>query len=382
MSEILSSDRATVNEPIWLDAPGREFPVLTGEVTADVCVIGMGGSGLTCVAELLAQGASVVALDAGRVGGAAAGRNGGFLLAGLAQFYHTAVARLGRARTRRIYSLTLDEISRIAADSPSAVRLVGSLRIADSDEELDDCVHQLEAMRADGFPAERYEGAEGRGLLLPTDGAFQPLHRCRLLAERADRAGARLYEHSRVTHVAAGEVRTSAGVVRAPRVVVAVDGRLEVILPELRTRVRTARLQMLGVGPTREVTLPRPVYSRWGLDYWQQLPDGSLAVGGGRDIGGEDEWTLTATPTPVVQASLESILRERLGVHAPITHRWAASVGYTADGLPVLAEVRPGVWAIGGYSATGNVLGALYGRAAATLAMGGRSEISDALLAP
>lgn len=382
MSETLSSDRATANEPIWLDAPGREFPALTGEVTADVCVIGMGGSGLTCVAELLAQGASVVALDAGCVGGAAAGRNGGFLLAGLAQFYHTAVARLGRERTRRIYSLTLDEISRIAAEAPRAVRLVGSLRIADSDEELDDCEHQLQALRADGFPVERYEGAEGRGLLMPTDGAFQPLHRCRLLADRVDREGARLYEHSRVTHVAAGEVRTSAGVVRAPRVVVAVDGRLEAILPELRTRVRTARLQMLGVGPTREVTLPRPVYSRWGLDYWQQLPDGSLAVGGGRDIGGEDEWTLTATPTPVVQASLESILRERLGVHAPITHRWAASVGYTDDGAPVLAEVRPNVWAIGGYSATGNVLGALYGRAAAALAMGGRSEISDSLLAP
>ncbi|MBV9773967.1 MAG: FAD-binding oxidoreductase, partial [Gemmatimonadetes bacterium] len=67
-----------------------------------------------------------------------------------------------------------------------------------------------------------------------------------------------------------------------------------------------------------------------------------------------------------------------IGVRAPITHRWAASVGYTADGLPVLEEVRPGVWAIGGYSGTGNVIGAICGRAAAQLAACGRSELAEA----
>jgi len=74
------------------------------------------------------------------------------------------------------------------------------------------------------------------------------------------------------------------------------------------------------------------------------------------------------------------VLREKLGVRAPITHRWAASVSYTKDGLPVLAEVRPGVWVIGGYSGTGNAIGALCGRAAAHLASGGTTEFARLLI--
>jgi glycine/D-amino acid oxidase-like deaminating enzyme len=67
---------------------------------------------------------------------------------------------------------------------------------------------------------------------------------------------------------------------------------------------------------------------------------------------------------------LESLLRGRLGVTAPVTHRWAASVGYTRDGLPFLGEVRERVWAAGGYSGTGNVVGAVCGRAMAARALG------------
>jgi len=41
--------------------------------------------------------------------------------------------------------------------------------------------------------------------------------------------------------------------------------------------------------------------------------------------------------------------------------------------------VRPGVWAAGGYSGTGNVIGALCGRAAARLACGGTAEVAELL---
>ena len=53
----------------------------------------------------------------------------------------------------RLYHLTLAEIDRIAAESPASVRRVGSIRQAASDEELDDCRVQLDAMRADDLPA-------------------------------------------------------------------------------------------------------------------------------------------------------------------------------------------------------------------------------------
>ncbi len=371
----------TENTPVWDDHPPLALPPLEGDVEADVCVVGLGGSGLACVGELLGMGVRVVGIDAGPVGGGAAGRNGGFLLAGTYHFYHDAVERYGHGRALRLYRLTLAEMDRIAAETPEAVRRVGSLRLASSPEEEEDCRAQLAALRADGLPAEPYAGAEGRGLLIPTDGAFQPLLRCRLLARRAAERGARLFERSPALSVSGTEVATDRGRVRCGRVVVAVDGRLDAVLPELAGRVRTARLQMLATAPAPEVRIPRPVYARWGYEYWQQLPDGRVALGGSRDHAGAEEWTHAAEPSARVQALLERFLRDGVGVRAPVTHRWAASVGYTADGLPVLEEVRPGVFAAGGYSGTGNVVGALCGRAVAGLAVRGASEIADAFAA-
>jgi glycine/D-amino acid oxidase-like deaminating enzyme len=138
---------------------------------------------------------------------------------------------------------------------------------------------------------------------------------------------------------------------------------------------------MIATAPTREISVPRPVYARWGYDYWQQLADGRLILGGFRDVGGDEEWTDSSTPSERVQSELERFLRERLGVRAPITHRWAATVSYSRSDLPVLEEVRSGVIATGAYSGTGNVLGALCGRGAARLALGQRAEITRLLAA-
>jgi glycine/D-amino acid oxidase-like deaminating enzyme len=132
---------------------------------------------------------------------------------------------------------------------------------------------------------------------------------------------------------------------------------------------------MVATAPTDEVRLPRPVYARWGFEYWQQLPDGRIALGGFRDAGGESQWTHEADPCAPVQGSLERFLRERLGVRAPVTHRWAASVSFSTTGRPILEEVRPRVWAVGAYSGTGNVVGALCGRAAAELALCAESAL-------
>lgn len=364
--------------PLWAVELGPERSPLVGITHADVCVVGLGGSGLSAVRELRQLGASVVGVEAGRVGWGAAGRNGGFLLAGLAPFYHDAVASFGRARARALYDLTRRELDHIATETPVGVSRHGSLRIAESDEELADCTRQLDAMRADGFAAEPYDGEQGRGLLIPGDGTFQPLVRCHALAEQVIELGAELHERSRVTDIARGHVRTEHGSVQCDLVIVAVDGRLEVLLPELQGTVRSARLQMLATAPTTEVHLTHPVYARWGYDYWQQRPDGSIALGGARDVAEQEEWTIDPVPTDTIQRALEHRLRHDLGVQAPITHRWAATVGYTATGLPVVAEVRPGVWAIGGYCGTGNVVGSLLGRGLARWRVGG----DDSLVRP
>jgi glycine/D-amino acid oxidase-like deaminating enzyme len=374
------SDSSLPNRPVWDEGPAPTLPTLTRDAEADVCVVGLGGSGLAAVHELLALGRSVVGLDAGIVGGAAAGRNGGFLLAGPADFHHDAVAKHGRERAVRLYHLTLAEIDRIAAETPGAVRRVGSTRLAASDDEVEDCRAQLAAMRADGLPAEWYDGPLGTGLHIPTDAAFQPMSRARALAHDAVARGARLFERSAAVEIAGDAVRTQDATVRCRAVVVAVDGALDLLLPELAPRIRSTRLQMLATAPTREVDVPGPVYARWGYDYWQQLPSGRVALGGCRDLDVANEWTHDASPTPTIQDALDRVLRERVGVReAAVTHRWAAVVGYTEDGLPVCAEARPGVWAVGAYSGTGNVVGALCGRAAARRACGLPSESWDLL---
>jgi len=362
--------------PVWtVGVRPLGLTSLDGTIDADACVVGLGGSGLSCIGELQRLGARVVGIDAETVGRGAAGRNGGFLLAGIAAFHHEAADSHGRERAVRAWRLTLAELERIAAETPDAVRRTGTLRIAIDDEELADCEAQLSMMREDGLPVERHAGWEGRGLLFPRDASFQPLLRCRQLATRAIAAGARLFEHARAVTIDGEGVSTPAGRVRAPITIVAVDGGLERVIPELAGRVRTVRLQMIGTAPATDVHYERPVYSRYGLDYWQQLADGRIALGGFRDVGGDEEWTHDARPTVAVQEALERCLRERVRTRAPITHRWAASVSYTPDGLPVVEQVRRGVWVTGAYNGTGNVVGARSGRAVAQLAVSGRTEL-------
>lgn len=370
-----------MNLPIWEDRDWRPLPRLEGPARADVCVIGLGGSGLAAMEELGALGVSAVGLEAGAVGAGAAGRNGGFVLAGLARFFNETVVQFGEAAASALYRLTTREIQRQAAEMPEIIRLTGSLRLAADAAERADCQKHLAALRYCGFAAEPYAGPEGEGILLPADGVMQPLHRVRALARKLRQRDALLYENSPVRKIVPGSVVTDRGTVLCDTVIVAVDGRLEEILPELRPRVRTARLQMLATAPAPEVGFPRPVYWRHGYEYWQQLPDQSVALGGFRDHGGEEEWTRSAEPTEKIQALLERFLREHLKVRAPVTHRWAASVAYTTDGLPVLEQVRDKTWAVGAYSGTGNIVGALSARAAARRACGETAEWAEGLAA-
>jgi glycine/D-amino acid oxidase-like deaminating enzyme len=371
------------NIPIWDDTPWKPLPALEHDLETDVCVIGLGGSGLSCIVRLLELGQRVVGLDAGMVAGGAAGRNGGFLLAGLAKFYHDTVTKLGRERASAAYRQTMLEIDRMTAQTPSTIRRVGSLRIATNPIELEDCKLQMTAMQADGLPVQWYSGLEGEGLLIETDGAFNPLTRCRILARDLMNAGAQLFENSSVTSLSGNEVCSNHARVICKKVIVAVDGKLEILLPELTGWVRTARLQMLAVAPTTEVQLSRPVYARWGYEYWQQLPNGSISLGGFRDAALEQEWTSSNQPSEPIQGLLEQFMREKIGVkNAAITHRWAASVSYSSRILPVLQEVRENLWAIGGYSGTGNVVGALLGRIVAELAVTGSSANAALFLEP
>jgi glycine/D-amino acid oxidase-like deaminating enzyme len=361
----------------WDDAvadwPG--FAPLDGNTSADACVVGLGASGLAAIEALAERGLSVVGVDAGRVASGAAGRNGGFLIGGPAPFLHDAIERWGHAAVD-LYRETLAELDRLAdLLGPEVVRRVGSIRLAGlpgetgGDLETADCAAHAAALRAHGIAVQDYAGPLGRGIFLPDDAATNPAVRAtRTAARLANRA--RLHEHTEVTEAQPGVVTTRRGVIRAQRVIVAVDGRIEALLPQLRGRVRTARLQMLATAPTQP-RLPCPVYGRWGYDYAQQLPDGRLYVGGGRDRFVDAEWTTDIRPTGDVQRYIEGVARRMAGRHVEVTARWAASVGFTDDARPVCAEVAEGVVGVGGYNGTGNLVGPVAARAAVALALDG-----------
>jgi len=365
----------------------QHFPPLTGSTTADVCVVGLGGSGLAAIGELLGRGVTVVGLDAGRVAGGAAGRNGGFLLGGPAHAVHEAAALWGEEIAADFYRQTLAEIDHLEMLlGDDVIRRVGSLRIAglpgaaplpegvDRGTELADCDVQFAFMSAHGLPVQRYDGDLGTGLYFPRDAAMNPVRRAMGLAALYS-GQARLHERTAVTAIAPGRVVTPNGVVSAGAVVVAVDGGLEVLLPQLAGRVRTARLQMAATAPVPPGLVPCPVYARFGFDYLQQDAVGRIFAGGGRDRFGGGEWTMGSNTTAEVQGWIDVLIARIAGVgRIPpprVTHRWAASVGYTPDSRPLVTEVDSRVVACGGYCGTGNLVGPLAARAAVALALDG-----------
>ncbi|WP_375499847.1 NAD(P)/FAD-dependent oxidoreductase [uncultured Jatrophihabitans sp.] len=358
------------------------LPPLAGDTSADACVVGLGASGLAAVEALCGRGLSVVGVDAGRVAAGAAGRNGGFLLGGPEPPLHDAVAAWGPTAVE-LYRETLAEIDTLEATLPPGVlRRTGSLRLAglpgpavdDVEEaarerEAVDCAAHAAALREHGIAVETYDGDLGCGIFLPDDAAVNPAVRALSIAARLEHRAA-LHEHTPVLRVEAGTVTTTRGVVRAPVIIVAVDGRLDQLLPQLAGRVRTARLQMLATAPTAP-RLDCPVYGRWGYDYAQQGADGRLYVGGGRDLFADAEWTHATDPTPQVQEWIERVAARMAGGPVAVQDRWAASVGFTDDARALCVRVDDGVVAIGGYSGTGNLVGPVAARAAVAYATDG-----------
>jgi gamma-glutamylputrescine oxidase len=380
---------ATAASPVGWDAdpsldPWSGFPALSGTVTADACVVGLGGSGLAAIDELVARGLSVVGVDAGRVAGGAAGRNGGFLGGGGAMSLSGPHPVSPELRAE-LYRATMAELDRLLEQlGPDVVQRVGLVRVAglpgapaDDDEaadrahEVEDCAHELAALRALGVGAQEYDGPLGRGYLNPDAALINPVRRAFGLAARLAPDRVRLFEHSPVRSVRAGQVTTDAGAVSAPVVIVAVDGRLDVLLPQLSPAVRTVRLQMLATAPVAERVLPCGAGFRWGYEWAQQDAAGRLLLGGGRDRFREDEETTEDQPTAQVQGWIESVAARIAGAPVTVTHRWAASVGYTQDQRALCVPVDDGVVACGGYSGSGNLVGPVAARAAVATALDG-----------
>jgi gamma-glutamylputrescine oxidase len=372
----------------WLDEPYEPRPALSGDLEVEACVIGAGVGGLSCARRLAQHGIETVVLERDTVAGGASGRNGGFLLAGLAAFHVDANQRYGSDYARAVYARTLtaqEEIYALAAElgAGDAVRRTGLLRVAASQEEAEHVRGHVAALHADGFPGELLEReqlppalrkAAWNACLTEHDGSLHPARWIRALARAAEQEGARIHEGSPVEGPLepGAAVASAAGSVRARHVIAAADGALPALVPGYRGRVRARRLHMVATAPLSQAVSERPVYSRWGYEYFQQLPDGRLLAGGFSDLDAEQSYTDRDEGSARVWERIERWLGEALGVEAPVTHRWVGVVGYSEDDRPFVEAVPggAGLYVAGGYSGTGNVVGYVAGQELADLVAG------------
>lgn len=364
-------------DSFWLAEPAPTLSSRPLSGRPDVEVVGGGVTGCSCALTLAGQGLLVRLHEARAVASGASGRNGGFALRGGAMPYDSAREWLGADLAADYWRLTEAYVDRLGEHGGDAFRRTGSLRLAGEDER-EELRAEYEALREDGFAAEwrdqlpeplagRFPGA----LFHPDDAVLQPARLVRGLAVAAAEAGVDIREHHRVEELDSLEAAT---------IVVATDGYPSGLLGKLEGLIIPTRGQMLATEPLPERLFPMPHYGRHGLDYWHQDPDGRLIVGGFRDADMAAEFTATEATTPRIQGALEDFVEALLGRGPEITHRWSGVFGLVPDLLPVVGPVpgREGLWAAGGYSGHGNVLGLMCGDLVAKAILGDRHPLLDA----
>jgi gamma-glutamylputrescine oxidase len=376
---------------LWQEQrPGRGFAALSGDELCDVCIVGAGITGAACAWRLLEHGLAVTILEGRETAAAASGRNGGFAVTGMALELAALADLLGEAEAIRLYRATeaaLQEMIAMATELrvPEAIRRTGSLWLADA-RERDDLVETVRLARAAGIrcrPApdlipDTMRDDDPAAAFFEDDAELMPAAWVRALAEASADRGARVFERSPVTGLAQDgqgwTVAAGGGSVRAQAIVVASDGLIPQLVPELDGVIYPVRGQVVATAPLERMPLACPTHSQAGFMYYRPTADGRLVVGGGRLENLEAEYTDEERTTAPVQRVLDRFLRDRLGMpDAPITHRWAGIMGFSADLLPVVGEVpgRPGLHVAGGYSGVGNVHGYLCGRMVADLIAAG-----------
>jgi gamma-glutamylputrescine oxidase len=321
---------------------------------ADIVVIGGGITGVSLLYWLKKRRLRAVLLERSHLASGASGRNAGFVLAGVADNYATAVQTYGRQRAREIWAFTLENHDAVASalkNEDVGHNRCGSIVLAADDAERVQLEQSAELLTDDGFQAH----FDGTALYSPRDGEVNPTALVSALARVAP-AGS-IFEHVNVTGIAPANNRVYVHVedetCEAGVVILATNAWTSALAPALKITPR--RAQMLATAPVDHVVAEKPTYSHYGYRYWRQLTSGVLLIGGWRDTSMETEETFDEKPTAAIQERIEKFARGELGADTPVTHRWAGTMGFTEDGLPVVGAVEgmPRVYVCGGYNGHG-----------------------------
>ncbi len=352
--------QATMPDPP--DRRGRDLPD-----AVDVVVVGGGLMGLSAARRAAELGASVVLLEAERIGWGASTRNGGFCHPGFKQSL-TALRRLyGVERAEALYRETIEAFEHVEGLCTSSIDAefdrTGHLVLASAPSHAAAFDGAVDAMRGVGMEAHVVPRSELRteigsdayfgGLVVEQSAGLNPARLTLGLADLAEAAGAVLHEETRATRIlpqADGRsvVETSRGAVIATNVIVGTNGYTGGLTPSLRRRIMAISSFIVATEPlppdvAAEISPHRRLFfdTKNFLYYWRLTPDNRMLFGGRASM-----W-----PTSVERAAA-ILQRAMVGIHpqlwqTPIAHAWGGRVAFTFDRMVHAGRADGVTYAVG-----------------------------------
>lgn len=377
--------------------PFAPCPPLTGDVAADVCIIGAGYTGLSAALELAEHGYKVVVLEAQAVGYGASGRNGGQICTGFSSGQGKIEGQLGKADAREAFAIAEE----------AKTLLTSRLQTYNIDCDLTwgylHCIpkaHQFDELKA---WQQEYEdlGVKGSTLLTrdelqdklgttiyhgalreATAGHVHPLNYCQGLARAAQSHGAIIHEQSPVIEIDDGAkpwARTAAGKVSAKFMIIAGNAYLGKLSRKLHGRVMPVGSYIIAtepLGENRAKSLIRDneavANTNFIVDYYRRSKDNRMLFGG------------RASYSTLEPPNLATYMRPRMTSVFPqlsdvkIDYAWGGFIAITSNRIPDCGRLSPTVYYAHGYSGQGLILAGMYGKLMAE-AVRGQAERFDLL---
>lgn len=384
---------------------------LRGDVTCDIAIIGAGFAGLSAARHLrhIAPDARVIMLDAGRVAEGAAGRNSGFMIdlpheltshdyAGAGEAQDRILTRLNRhaidwaAAAVQDYAIPAGYFQR-SGKINAAASDVGMRANASYASHLTRLGEPHEMLDAQAMQAVTGSAYYGGGLFTPGTAMLQPAGYIRGLADGLAKDGVTIFERSPIVQFdsagAGWRLQGQAGSVTAGKVILANNGHLESF------GFKQGQLMhiMLNACMTQEL----PSSALQGHATWAATPADpmgstvrriSTAQGGTRIVirqGGYYRPNMATSPADLARVAAK--MRAKFDARFPtlrgvrFEHAWSGHLCLTKNAVSVMRELEPGLFSACVQNGLGAARGTLTGIAAATLACGQRSDLTDFFLA-
>lgn len=352
-----------------------ERPALAGAITADVCVVGGGFSGLNTAIELAERGLRVVLLEARQIGWGASGRNGGQLIRGVGHGLEQFKKIIGDEGVRDLKLMGLEAVEivreRVAKYAIDCDLTWGYCDVANKPADLQGFVEDADELRSLGYAHElrllqademhlvvgsqRYAG----GLVDMGSGHLHPLNLALGEAQVAQNLGVQLFEHSPATRIDYGSkvtVHTARGSVTADTLVLGCNAYLNGLNSELSGKVLPAGSYIIATEPLSaelaQQIIPHNMAicdQRVTVDYYRLSADRRLLFGGACHYSGRDPKDIAAYMRPKMLEVFPQLEDVR------IDYQWGGMIGIGANRLPQIGRLKgqPNVFYAQAYSGHG-----------------------------